>query len=295
MLRIGVDIGGTYIKAGLVQEKDGTIIHQSVVNFPKGENVSAVWDAIYNQVLSLLKMGKYTLSDVPFIGVAVPGSVNKSGDTVIDAYNLNFHNVPIKKALISMFGGLDVKIVNDANAATLAEHKFGVLKDAKTAVLLTLGTGIGGGLIIGGKLFNGGNGNGVEIGHMTLKYDGDRHSCGNFGCFETYCSAGALIKDTEWSNAYDLVEAVKKGNGTATKRFEEYLHALSSAIVSLTNILDPEIIALGGGISESKELLLEPLRKSVHMKSFHKQNYRIECASMGNSAGFVGAAMLENI
>lgn len=290
-MRAGIDIGGTYIKAGLIEEQSGHILAQSVVDFPKEKGESAVWDAIYKQMTSLLDEKNYKLEDLPFIGVAVPGSISRDGTTVLDAFNLNFHNTGIKEALENQFKNVSVNIINDANAATLAEHRFGILKGTNTAVLITLGTGVGGGLILGGKLFNGGNGNGVEIGHMTLRYDGEKHNCGNHGCFETYCSADALLKDSGWNTGPDLMRAIQRQDKRAVEKFGQYIDALSSGIVSVINILDPEIIAIGGGISNMQNVLLNPLREHVECKAFYKKSCRIECAAMGNNAGFVGAAI----
>lgn len=270
-MRAGVDIGGTFIKAGLIEESNGSIICHSTIPFPIGKGEDAVWDGIYNQVFALLTGENYTLSDLPFIGVAVPGSTDQYGEIVIDSHNLNFHNTPIKKELERRFGGTPVKVMNDANAATLAEHKFGILKGSNTAVLITLGTGVGGGLILGGKLFNGGNGNGVEIGHMTLKYDGAKHACGNVGCFETYCSSQALTRDPKWATDIDMINAVIDNDEKAIAIFKDYVDALSSGIVSITNLLDPEIVAIGGGLSNIGDLLLKPLRESVYHKSFYKK------------------------
>lgn len=290
-MRAGIDIGGTYIKAGLIEEQSGHILAQSMVDFPKGKGESAVWEVIYLQLTSLLVEQKHTLEDLPFLGVAVPGSISRDGSTVLDAFNLKFHNTKIKSALVNRFKGVSINIINDANAATLAEHRFGVLKGADTAVLITLGTGVGGGLILGGELFNGGNGNGVEIGHMTLRYDGKEHNCGNHGCFESYCSAAALIENSEWISGIDLTKAVQRNEKRAIERLAQYIDALSSGIVSITNILDPQIIAIGGGISNMGDVLLSPLREQVERKSFYKKSCRIERAAMGNSAGFVGAAL----
>ena len=290
-MRAGIDIGGTYIKAGLIEEHSGQIIRQSLVDFPSGKGEAAVWDAIYIQLNNLLKEANYMLADLPFIGVAVPGSISSAGEIVLHAYNLNFHNTRIKQALSRQFKGIPINIINDANAATLAEHRFGVLRGADTAALITLGTGVGGGLILGGRLFNGGNGNGVEIGHMTLKYDGQRDTCGNLGCFELYCSAEALLRESGWNNGPDFVRAIQDGDQKAADRFDNYIDALSAGLVSIINILDPQIIAIGGGISNMGDVLLSPLREQVDRKSFYKNSCRIERAAMGNHAGFVGAAL----
>lgn len=292
MIRAGIDIGGTYIKAGLVEDCSGKILTQSRIPLPLGKSEPAVWDAVYRQMHRLLDNCQMNFSQLPSIGIAVPGSIDPNGETVLHAYNLDFCETPIKRALTEKFGGIPILILNDANAAVIAEHSFGALKGIDTGVLLTLGTGVGGGLILGGKLFNGGNGNGVEIGHMTLNYDGKLHHCGNCGCVETYCSAKALTDfDISWKSAEEVFKAVEMNLPSALAALESYVEALSSAIVSITNMLDPQIIALGGGISNAGDVLLDPLRKRVAEKSFFKKRYNIVQAALGSSAGFVGAAV----
>ncbi len=292
MVRAGIDIGGTFIKAGLVEENTGRIIVQSAIPFPLGNKEAEIWSSIALQTDELLQKSQMNRTDLLSIGVAVAGSIDPKAEMILHAYNLNFNNTPIKKSLEEIFPGIPILIINDANAATLAEHRFGALRGADTAVLITLGTGVGGGLILGGKLFNGGNGNGVELGHMTLKFDGTEHNCGNKGCFELYCSAGALTEDNcLWNDAEEVFNAVKIKNPLAQAKLESYIEALSSALVSITNLLDPEIIAVGGGISGAGETLFTPLRAKVKEKSFFNKDYRIVAASLGNSAGLVGAAI----
>lgn len=292
MIRAGIDIGGTNIKAGLVEDQTGAILAQSAVGFPSGRNESAVWDTLYHLMDRLLDSCGMDFSQVPSLGVAVPGSIDSSGERVLHAYNLDFSGTPIKEALTQKFPGVPILILNDANAATLAEHSFGALRGIDTGVLITLGTGVGGGLILGGKLFNGGNGNGVEIGHMTLNYDGKAHHCGNRGCVETYCCAGALTEHgSSWKNAEEVFRAFQSKDPIALASLDAYVEALSSAIVSITNMLDPQVIALGGGISNAGAILIDPIIDRVAEKSFFKKRYSIVQAALGGSAGFVGAAV----
>lgn len=292
MIRAGIDIGGTNIKAGLVEDQTGTILAQSTVGFPSGRNESAVWDTLYHQMDLLLDSCRMDFSQLASLGIAVPGSIDSSGEKVLHAYNLDFCGTPIKEALTRKFPGIPILILNDANAATLAEHSFGPLKGIDTGVLITLGTGVGGGLILGGKLFNGGNGNGVEIGHMTLNYDGKEHHCGNRGCVEAYCAAGALMEyGGSWKNAEEVFRAAESKNPVALDALDAYVDALSSAIVSITNMLDPQVIALGGGISNAGAVLIDPLIDRVAEKSFFQKRYNIVQAALGSNAGFVGAAV----
>jgi glucokinase len=158
---------------------------------------------------------------------------------------------------------------------------------------LTLGTGVGGGLILGGKMFNGGLGHGVELGHMCLQFGGPLCTCGNLGCVETLCNAPWLIRQSsQATDAKMVIDAAKEGDVAAKNIFDRYVDQLSSAIVSCTNLLDPEVVALGGGVSLAGEFLFAPLREQVLRKSFFHHPYKIVPATLGNDAGIIGAAML---
>ena len=311
MFQIGVDIGGTNIKAGIVDDKTMNIVSKRTLPFPKG-GYEAVCLAIKDTVDDMQKEIGMRPDDAGSLGIAVPGSIDPTGDIVIDAHNLGFHNVPIKKEISRLFPELPVYIGNDANVAALAELHAGAFKGAKTAVLLTLGTGVGGGVILGGKMFNGGRGNGVELGHMMLIYGGDLCTCGNRGCIESYCTATWLTQqgqrlvtlnkdslvctmsgnDIEKVNAKTVIDAAKKNDRYALEIFDIFLDNLSAAITSVNALLDPEIIALGGGVSLAGDFLYTPLRKLVKEKSFFNVDYSIVPAVRGNDAGIIGAAML---
>ena len=228
--------------------------------------------------------------DLRAIGIALPGSFNSERTHVIHAYNLDFHDVDVKGSMTNRFPGVPIIALNDADAATVAEHSYGALKGAKTAVLLTLGTGVGGGLILGGKLFLGGMGHGVELGHMTLDYDGKRHDCGNRGCVEMYCNAEALRADSGHS-VEKIIEGIRTGDPEFDPVIERYADALSGALVSIVHLLDPEVIALGGGIASAGQPLVGAVATKVQQKSFFKTSSRIVPAMFGNDAGLVGAAI----
>ncbi len=310
MYQIGVDIGGTSIKIGLVNE-DLQIVSRSSIPFPHigGEGVAA---ALACAVRKLLASNGLTEGDMENIGVVVPGSIDPTGEIVLDAHNLGFHDVPFKKLLEAQFPHNVVFLANDADGAALAELGCGAFKGCKTAVLLTLGTGVGGGLILGGKMFSGGCGRGAEIGHMQLVAGGELCTCGVRGCIESYCSATALIREgvkamkahpesslAILSNGDEaaltgkfIIDCAKTGDETAKAVFDAYVDYLGSACVSLVHILDPEVIAIGGGICHSGDFLFEPLRKNVLEKCFFDSCGSIVPAVMGNDAGIIGAAML---
>ena len=309
MLHLGFDIGGTHIAAGLITEQ-GDLIASSVLPFPRGEDADTVAKVVADQAYALSRESGHSLLTIGSVGVAIPGSIDPAGNVVLDAYNLDFHQVPFRSMLQMRFPHLPLRLVNDANAATLAEFICGALKGYKNAVLLTLGTGVGGGLILNGKLFNGGRGSGVELGHMQLRFGANLCTCGQRGCVESDCSATALIRDgrlifekssllrqmaanrVECLDAKMIVDCAKAEDPACAALFTEYLQHLSSALASLVNLLDPEIIALGGGLSQAGDILYQPLRIQVAEKSFFHSSGEIVPAKLGVNAGLLGAALL---
>lgn len=289
MFQIGFDIGGTNIKAGAVDDQLNVLIEISRP-FPKGKSYDQVLLLMGEMITDILDGIQAKIQDIAFIGIAVPGSLDSKNEEVINAHNLGFHHVPLKKAMEEMMEGIPVFLANDGNAAALGELHKGSFFGCSTAVLLTLGTGVGGGIILGGKLFNGGLGHGVELGHMRLVHKGELCTCGNAGCIETVCSAAFFQRRQVEAKA--LFEQAKAGDPKSLEIFDEYVYYLSDALVSIAVLLDPEVIALGGGISQAGEFLFTPLRKAVKEKSFFEFPHKIVSAQLGNRAGFIGAAML---
>ena len=309
MYQIGIDIGGTSIKIGLVDETL-SIVRRGRLPFRciGGENVAAEIAEEINNVLS----PDLTISDIESIGVVLPGSIDKEQSTVLDAHNLDFHNVPFRKYLQNHFPDTPVYLANDADGAALAELGRGAFVGCQTAVLLTLGTGVGGGVIIGGKMFSGGTGRGIELGHMSLVNGGEPCTCGNPGCVEAYCSATGLIRegkramkhapesalyaksggDENLIDAKFVIDCAKEGDPTAKQVVDTYLDHLAAACISVVHLLDPEVIAIGGGVSHAGDFLFEPLSKLVDKKCFFSSHTKVVPAVMGNDAGIIGAAML---
>ncbi len=293
MLRFGYDIGGTNIAAGVIDEEN-RLIAKGSVKFPRGEGVDAVIAAcaeLYHRILRDCAIDEERIAGV---GVAVPGSVSPQDGIVIDAHNLGFHHTPLA-AMLSKALQKPVDLINDADAATLAEQRVGSLVGTATSMMITIGTGIGGGVIINGELFRGGRGNGTEPGHMVLKNGGRLCTCGVNGCAETYCSATRLCNDGAVfgkPTAKDVIEAAKEGNEQALALFREYVDDLGSYIASIVNLLDPERIAIGGGVSGAGSFLLEPLRADVEKKCFFETCPEIVAASAGNDAGIIGAGLI---
>ena len=294
MLRLGFDIGGTNIAAGLVNDSY-QIMHQDSRPFPRGQNAAAVADCVLSLTEALCLRAKVSARALAGVGVAIPGSLDPSGETVLNAYNLDFHNVPFRQMVQDRMPQLRVTLCNDANAATLAEHRAGSLRGCMTAALLTLGTGVGGGLILGGRLFNGGRNSGVEPGHIPLRIRGRVCSCGNSGCLECYCSATRLAVDggpLGFDDAKQVIDAAKLGDPKAADLFDAYVDDLGSALIAMIHLLDPERIAIGGGVCHAGEFLLQPLRINVAKKCFFESSPEIVRATMGNNAGIVGAACM---
>ena len=293
MLRFGYDIGGTNIAAGVIDENNRLIAKDSV-KFPRGEGTEAVIVACEALYRKILEQAGIPGNEIAGVGVAVPGSVSPETGVVIDAHNLGFHHTPLA-AMLSDKLNKSVNLINDADAATLAEHRIGSLQGSRTAMLITIGTGIGGGLILNGELFRGGRGNGTEPGHMVLRNGGRHCSCGIDGCAETYCSATRLGKDGAAfgkASAKDVIEAARQGNEEALNLFRQYIDDFGSYIASIINLLDPERIAIGGGVSGAGSFLLDPLWKDVERKCFFETCPEIVVASAGNDAGIVGAGLI---
>ena len=310
MYQIGIDIGGTNMKIGLVDD-DLQIIGRTSIPFPhlSGEGVA---EKLAEAVRSLLAECGVSEKDLHHVGVVIPGSIDPTGAIILNAYNLGFHNVPFQKQLQDQFHDLPVFLANDADGAALAELGRGAFSGYKTGVLLTLGTGVGGGVVLNGKMFSGGCRHGVELGHMPLVFGGESCTCGLYGCIEAYCSATALTRDgiramkahpesklaldsgsdPEKIDAKFVIDCAKAQDETAMAVFDRYVDHLSAACVSVIHLLDPEVIAIGGGVSHAGDFLFAPLRKKTSEKCFYDNHGKIVPAVMGNDAGIVGAAML---
>ena len=308
MYRIGVDIGGTNISLGLLDDDLEIRASRSIPFQRGGDRVAKI---IAEQVHMMLEEAGIGQEELSCIGVAVPGSIDPAGELVINAYNLGFHNEPLRLLIQAHFPDLPVAIGNDADAAVLAELYKGALKGCKTAALYTIGTGIGGGFILDGRMFRGGRGNGSELGHAILVVGGIKCTCGVAGCVESYCSATAIIRQAnmamtahpesllykhtagapEVMTAKLAIDCAKAGDKAALEVFRAYVGYLGSAIASMMNMLDMEVVAIGGGVSGAGEFLFEALSADVDSKCFFKNHGSVVPARMGNTAGVVGAAM----
>lgn len=301
---LGLDIGGTFIK-GLVL-KDGEAVFESSTPTRGGEGIA---DCVEGFVEELAAGAGITFSSISGVGIGCPGVIGANG-LVVRAANLGLENYPLGKFLEEKLG-LPVKICNDANAAALGEAKFGAGKEYSDSILITLGTGVGGGIIIGGKLFEGNKNAGAEIGHMVIDRGGKRCTCGRYGCFEAYCSMRALTEDTREAMKYDTASEMWKisgyndadartafscmdTDGSAKKVTDRFFKYLACGVANLINVLRPQAVLIGGAVTAQGDRLIKPLKDLVEKEIFVPEYAPVEirCASLGNRAGVFGAAAL---
>ncbi len=302
---IGIDIGGTNIACGIIDESGQLVFKKSA---PSGGNRQTI--AILDDIACLINESKgKAVGKINAIGIGVPGIVAKDNDYIYYCPNINLARLHMKEE-IEKRTGLLTFVDNDGNLAALAEREVGVLKGVKNAVLLTLGTGIGGGIIINDEMLRGANGLGSEVGHMVIGKNDYDCNCGKNGCFETFASASALVRYTEKLleeskvfsslrnlkriNAKAIVDAAKNGDRLANESYSRFINYLGIGIVNLINILDPDIIALGGGLANAGEFLMAPLKETVESLLLLNDfpHAEIKLAKLGNDAGILGAALL---
>lgn len=310
---IGIDIGGTGIKAGLVDDKYNIVIKDSVPT-PR-ERYENLLDAIVSLAEKVVADGGYKMSDIESVGIGCPGSVDDKKGVVTYANNFDFTYMPLVPDLTERIG-LPIYIGNDANCAALGE--FFALEDEsiQNFVAITLGTGVGGGVVVNRKLFTGFNGAAGELGHILLKMDGEPCSCGRTGCWEAYASATALIRDTERAaeknpdsllaklvsenggkaNGKIPFDAAKSGDEAGKAVVDNYIKYVAEGIVNVFNIFQPEVVVVGGGISKQGESLVKPIREYVKKYAYGSQEGvplgDVRLAKLGNDAGILGAALL---
>jgi glucokinase len=309
-LTVGIDIGGTKVLGGVV-DTDGNILGSFRKDTPKTGGQDLI-----NVIIDVIKELQKS-HEITGIGVSTAGIVSSDRKTVIAAGNIaNWNNVSLADALIKEFG-LPAVVENDANAAIWAEYKFGNAKNLNPVMFFIIGTGMGGGLIIDGKLYRGAHGIGAEFGHMMVKLDGERCGCGAIGCIETYASGSALMRyaheeisaNPEAGKALlafgdgtlhgftgqALNKAAQNGNPLALTAFNKQADWVGSAIASYTLLLDPEAIIIGGGVIDAGDIFLKPAiaaaEKYMPFAGKHPLP-KIIAAKFGNDAGLVGAADL---
>lgn len=317
MYTIGIDLGGTNIVASVVDD-DYNIIGTSKTPTNAPRSADEIFDDIADVCEEAVKAAGLTMEDIDSVGMGTPGTVNQDG--IIEfANNLAFNNVPARTMLAKRINKPEEKVFieNDANCAALGEAYAGCGNGAKDFVAVTLGTGVGSGVIIGGKIVNGVNYAGGECGHMVIVVDGEQCSCGRKGCWEAYASATALIRQTKKAmeeypdslmhklakeegkvSGRTAFDAMRLGDIAGIKVVDDYIKYVACGLINIVNALHPEIICIGGGICNEGETLMKPLRRFVQSErySIHsKIQTKIVKAELGNDAGVIGAALLGKV
>ncbi len=315
MYRIGVDLGGTNIAVGLVDESHNLIAKKSTPTMAQERSAEAIVEDIAKLCFEVCRSKGVDILEVATIGIASPGIANHNTGIVQYSCNLPFKNFDMKKSLSEKTGVKNIKVENDANAAALGEAVAGAAKGSDNSVMITLGTGVGGGIIIDGKVFSGFNCAGGELGHIVIEKDGVPCSCGRAGCWEAYSSATALIRMTkekieecrkegrdsvmlsaEKINGRTACDAMRAGDAAGKEVYDKYVSYLATGLTNIVNIFQPEVISLGGGVSNEGQSLIDALlpliRKEQYGSAFLNEKTEIRIAELGNDAGIIGAAAL---
>lgn len=309
---VGIDLGGTNIVAGLVDENYNILGKVSrKTNRPRPADAIAADMAAC--ALDVIKQQGLTPEQVEWIGIGTPGIANSATGIIEYSNNLDFHDVPMAK-WISEATGRPAFVENDANAAAYGEFVAGAAKGAQNAVCITLGTGVGGGVIVDGKIYAGSNFAGAELGHTVLCLDGPQCTCGRKGCFEVYSSATGLIRMTKEAieahpdckmaamaaeqgkvSARTAFECMRAGDPYAKEVVDFYIKALAAGITNMINIFQPDVLCIGGGVCNEGDALLLPVKALVAQEVYTRgseKNTDVVIAKLGNDAGIIGAAFL---
>ena len=308
MYRIGIDLGGTNIAVGIVDEAQ-RIVAAAQAPTRAQNGAETLLDDIAACVLNALDRGGFGLSDCAGAGIGVPGTCDTQRGIVRYAHNIGWDGVPVTDALRQRLG-LPVFLANDADSAALGEVVAGAAKGCESALLITLGTGVGGGFVVGGKIYNGFQSLGGEFGHMCIQMDGAQCSCGQRGCWEAYASATALIRQAgaaaaahpesalnraETLDGRSIYAAAAAGDAAARSVTARYAEYVGVGLVNFINALFPEVVLLGGGVSGAGEALLGPVRDYVAAHAFVRDAAllpAVRAAVLGGDAGIIGAAAL---
>ena len=312
MVRIGVDVGGTGIQVGVVDRENRIIREGSIptrTDLPFEEQVRQIADCI----LATARDAGFSADEIESVGIGIPGIASAKTGEIIKCTNMGWFHVPFRE-VFNRYIDKPVHIDNDANVAALAESVAGVSAGTSSSVFITIGTGIGSGIIIDGRIWSGAHHIGGELGHVIFDLDGVPCTCGNHGCLERYCSATALIRmareavsehpdsliltsvrnDPSAIEAKTVFDAARAEDPTAVAVYRRYIDCLAQAVASVVNLLDPEVIVLGGGVSKAGSFLLDPLtREYAKYVLFNDQPLPpVRLAVLGSEAGIIGAAML---
>lgn len=305
---IGIDLGGTNIAAGLVNDA-GEILYSASIPTLKERHWSEIVKDMASLAQRIIRESGYNIKDILAVGIGCPGSIDKKNGVVVYSNNIVMDHVPMSEEF-RKYLDLPVFLENDANAAALGEYAC-CGENVDSFVFITLGTGVGGGIILNGKVWSGFNGAGAEIGHQSLVFNGKPCTCGRRGCLEAYASVSALIEQTRealvehpdsmmntWVNENGKVtgrtsfECAKKGDEVAIAVRDRYIEYVAEGICSIVNVLQPEILAIGGGISREGDMLLNPIKEYFAVNDYNKHMKKtdIRIAKLFGDAGIVGAA-----
>lgn len=317
MYRIGVDLGGTNIAVGLVNETFEIVTKSSLPTRPEREGEEIVKD-IATLCKKVAEDAKIPLSEVASVGIASPGIVDDKIGEVVYTNNIHFEHFPIIPLLKKYITVPEMHIENDANAAAWGEAVAGAAKGSASSVMITLGTGVGGGIILGNRIFKGFNSAAGELGHTVLSVGGEKCTCGRRGCWETYSSATGLIRMTKRKmneceekgiptkmteiaesmgkiNGRTAFEGYRAGDEAATEVVNEYIRYLAEGLTNMVNIFQPEVLSIGGGISNEGQLLLDLVTPFVKENCYGRgivASPEIRIAMLKNDAGIIGGAVL---
>lgn len=315
MYYLGIDLGGTNIAVGIVDENYNIVLKGSVPTLAHRE-ISCVIDDMAALCKKLIADAGLTVDDIAHAGIASPGTVNSRVGIIEYSNNLKMKQCPIVKMLSERTGIKNIFVANDADAAAYGEAVAGAAKGVSNSVMITLGTGVGGGIIIDGKIYSGFNHAGGELGHTVIEKDGRPCSCGRRGCWEAYSSATGLVRMTRekmnerhdskmWALCDGNVEnaggktafkAARAGDAAGKEVVDSYISYLACGLTNMINIFQPEIISIGGGVCNEGDYLLNPVKeivaKEVYTKEATTKQADIRIAKLGNDAGIIGAAAL---
>ncbi len=304
---IGVDLGGTKI-SGAVANFQGEIAAKHILSTKAEEGEDAVLHRIIAVIEKIIEESKVDKEKIVSIGIGSPGPLDPKAGTIITTPNLPFKNFNIVRPLVDKFR-IPVYLDNDANAAAIGEFIFGAGKGTNNMIFVTVSTGIGGGAILNGKIYRGNTYNALEIGHMTLEKAGPRCNCGNFGCAEALASGTAIAKAakelmekgeaTSLSNyekvtAYEVFKEAEQGDLVATKIRNTALNYLGICVANIITLFDPEIVVIGGGVSNGGKIVFDKIQEIVKERCFKAmwENTKIVPAALGTDAGVIGAVAL---
>lgn len=310
---VGIDLGGTNIAVGVVNEKNELVAKCSRKTLPERGN-EPIFEDMVGATFDAVKLAGITMDDVKWVGMGIPGSINPVKGLIDYSNNIKFEHVPIVEIMEKRLNK-KVYIGNDANVAAYGEYVAGSGKGSVNFVAVTLGTGVGGGIVIDGKIYTGSNFAGAELGHMVIVANGEPCSCGRKGCWEAYASATACIRQTKramhehpdsllWEvcghneasvSARTAFDAMRKGDKVAKEVVDKYIEYIAIGIVDIINIFQPEKICIGGGVCNEGDTLLNPINDYIESCKFARNSEgqtQIIRATLGNDAGILGAALL---